>query len=48
MIEDNKEHGDRAEEDGEGVELVVGYHVGRTTRERKAGDENDTATVCGL
>ena len=27
MIEDDEEHGARAEEDGELVEVVVGYHV---------------------
>lgn len=27
MIEDNQEHGQTTEEDGERVELVVGYHV---------------------
>lgn len=27
MIEDNQEHGQTTEEDGERVELVVGYHI---------------------
>ena len=27
MIEDNQEHGQTAEEDGERVEIVIGYHV---------------------
>lgn len=26
MIQDDEEHGEGAEEDGEGVEVVVGYH----------------------
>ena len=28
MIEDDKEHGEAAEEDGEGVEVCVGDHGG--------------------
>lgn len=27
MVEDNQEHGQTTEEDGERVEVVVGYHV---------------------
>lgn len=27
MIEDNQEHSQTAEEDGERVEVVIGYHV---------------------
>jgi hypothetical protein len=28
MVQDNEDHGGASEEDGEGVELVVGYHLG--------------------
>ena len=28
MVEDDKEHGKGAEENGECVEIIIGYHVG--------------------
>ena len=44
MVQDNEDHGRRAEEDGERVELAVGYHIDRafewlllTMRGRRAG-----------
>ncbi len=46
MVEDDEEHGEGAEKYGEGVELVVGYHAGRTTRKRRllkeGGHDGDT------
>ena len=45
MVEDDEEHGERAEEDGELVEIIVGDHGGGSSTGRY-GVETVNCAIC--